>query len=285
MTTIKIPTAEELSGRLAGLERLIVARNWERAAIVSAFTRNDGVGRPEKMLTSEQFPVTVAEFAKLGFKGLGSRNTVELYRQRWTEAIVSGHACSVVPGDEVELPDLPWPPNPNPSLRTEGTAYEDSEDRAAEIQRLAEDPELAGRARGAIRAATSSPETLQVVAQTATDEQAQAMIRGLNRRPQSRPESEDAELKIIANGGRIPSLDEVNQRFASPGLDSLHDKIQKEFVQKEKSTEFDKLITVIDTAIDALKDMGPFTDDSPEAIIVRQCSLALLDTISQKVRP
>lgn len=186
MTMITIPTAAELAGRLGGLDRLLTARSWERAAIVWAFTTADG-GRPAKLTDNRQFPCSITEFVKLNFKGLTNRETVSLYRQRWQEAIDSGDACSVTPGDEVELPDLTWPPNPNPSLRTDGTEYEDSDERAADIVRLVDESD--GRAKGAIRVATSSPETLRVVAQTATSEQAQALAEGLRRRGIDQSES------------------------------------------------------------------------------------------------
>lgn len=179
MTTIHIPTAEQLGTQLAGLDRLLTARNWERAAIVWAFTTAEE-GRPSKLRSAEQFPCPIAEFVSLGFKGLGSRNSVARYRAAWQDALDSGHACSVAPGDEVELPDLEFPPAPDPRLRTEGTDFADSAERAAAISELAS--EFDGRARGALRAATSSPETLQVVAHTATPEQAQALMEGLRRR-------------------------------------------------------------------------------------------------------
>lgn len=110
MTKIKIPTADELADRLAGLDRLLTAKRWERAAIVWAFTTNDGPGRPQKMAENSHFPVTMDTFAGLNFAGLTERRIVARYRDAWQDAIDQGKAKEVHPGDTVELPDLPWPP-------------------------------------------------------------------------------------------------------------------------------------------------------------------------------
>lgn len=237
MTTIKIPTAEQLDGRLRGLDRLIVARNWERAAIVSAFTRNDGPGRPTKLPTSGQFPVTVAEFAALGFKGLTKRDTVALYRLRWQEAVDAGLACSVNPGDEVDLPEMDWPPNPDPRLRTDGTPFEDSADRAEEIQRLAASPELGGKAKGAMRAATSSPETLQVVAQTATADQALALAEGLRRRAIDHSGSYTAG--VVGADLPAPPLTAEQVRGAVKSSSELADAAREAFLERARERHAD----------------------------------------------
>lgn len=110
MTKIKIPTEAELKDRLAGLDKLLTAKRWERAAIIWAFTVNEGKGRPEKMPENGHFPVTMTTFAGLKFAGLSKRDTVARYRDAWQDAIDDGKAKEVHPGDEVELPDLPWPP-------------------------------------------------------------------------------------------------------------------------------------------------------------------------------
>src|SRR4051812_10608292 len=80
-----IPTEAELSERLTGLERLITAKRWERAAIVYAFTTN--VRRRTDLHPEVGFPVTMARFAQLGFTGLTSKDTVARYRAAWQLAI------------------------------------------------------------------------------------------------------------------------------------------------------------------------------------------------------
>jgi hypothetical protein len=116
MTKIKIPTVPELEERLAGLDRLLTAKRWERAAIVWAFTIKDDGGRPpneseETLPEMAEFPEPMATFARRGFAGLSKPHTVGRYRQAWQDAIDQGKAREVHPGDSVELPDLPWPPD------------------------------------------------------------------------------------------------------------------------------------------------------------------------------
>lgn len=106
---ITIPTADRLRNRLEGVDRLLTATTWERAAIVYAFTepgnaRNSNPPKPPKM--------TLAAFARQGFAGLSSVRTVERYRLAWTDAIEAGWVGEVKPGQEVELPDQPFPPWP-----------------------------------------------------------------------------------------------------------------------------------------------------------------------------
>jgi hypothetical protein len=110
-TVVTIPTVEELGPALARVDGLLTAKRWERAAIVWAFTTNeDKGGQPSTGRNSGQYPMPVREFARLGFAGLRDRETVARYRAFWQTAVDSGDAKEVSPGDEVELPDLPWPP-------------------------------------------------------------------------------------------------------------------------------------------------------------------------------
>jgi len=184
MTVIHIPTLEQAEGGALG--RLFRSRKWEKAALVWAFTINEGRGGDQRSnrKTEVRFPMPMAEFAAQGYSGLSSEQTVAHYRKAWQLAIDAGKACSVEPGDRIDEPDMDWPPNPDPSLHPAG--YESAQARAEEIRRLAE---VVGGARGAIRAATSAPNTLRVVAQTATDDQAQALAEGLRRRGVDRSES------------------------------------------------------------------------------------------------
>lgn len=103
--SIRIPTTiEEMTSKLNGIERLLTAKGWERAAIVYAFTADQQgtqVGGRKKV--SDR--LGIEEFAELGIAGLASRPTVRKYRDLWAE-----HGTPCDPGDEVELPDLPFPP-------------------------------------------------------------------------------------------------------------------------------------------------------------------------------
>jgi len=106
MTTITIPkTIEAAKAVLDGLGALLTAKQWERAAIVYAFTEEGTNGRPAKPRNTERFsPVA---FAGLGITGLASDNTVRAYRKAWQSAMEKG-APDITPGDVISVPDLPW---------------------------------------------------------------------------------------------------------------------------------------------------------------------------------
>lgn len=136
---IVIPqTIEEATSRLAGIDALLTATEWQKAAIVYAFTRDGGQGprgqNPSTgVLSSERF-------AALGIQGLKSGQTVREYRGYWKEAIEKGEAHHIEPGDEVDLPTSDFPPTPRPSAtsRLAGTP----EERASEIRKHLADPEV-----------------------------------------------------------------------------------------------------------------------------------------------
>jgi len=110
-TTITLPTEAQLQDTLAGIERLMTAKAWERAAIVYAFTTDDDPGgRPTRETRPEvgRFPTSITAFAGMGFHGLRSRETVARYRKTWQRAIDNGYAIEVGPGDVVNLPTVPW---------------------------------------------------------------------------------------------------------------------------------------------------------------------------------
>jgi hypothetical protein len=106
MSQIQIPSTLDSAGfRLAVLDSLSRATGWERASIVWAFSSNnlDKVGKsPHK--------ISFREFAAKGFAGLRDHHTVAAYHDSWQTAIDDGDAKPVAPGDEVMLPDRPYPP-------------------------------------------------------------------------------------------------------------------------------------------------------------------------------
>ena len=120
MTTIKIPTAEELRTRLNGIDRLLTATKWERAAIVFAYTEPGEVGRG-RFYKPTPPKLNIRNFAGQGYIGLSTPKAVARYREAWTTAINNGWAVPVEPGQTVELPDQPFPAWPY----GEGTTYED----------------------------------------------------------------------------------------------------------------------------------------------------------------
>lgn len=103
MTTIKIPrTLDSARRKLGGIDDLLTATNWERAAIVAAFTRTGGQGHKDRSVL-----LTTYEFAALGIKGLTSHVTVRRYRDAW---LSTGREAA--PGRSVDLDGLgPFPPD------------------------------------------------------------------------------------------------------------------------------------------------------------------------------
>lgn len=108
METIRIPSPEQLNDRLSGLDALLTARKWERAAIVFAYTEVGEVGRG-RFYKPERPRMHIRTFAEQGYAGLTTNKSVSRYRDAWTSAISQGWAVPVSPGDEVNLPDQPFP--------------------------------------------------------------------------------------------------------------------------------------------------------------------------------
>ena len=108
MNTIHIPkTMQEMENHLNGVERLLTAKKWERAAIVAAFVRlgEHGVS-PAKATTS----LSTHEFAALGIAGLKSKDTVRNYVQRWLDThdgIYPDTGADVLLPDDSEWESLP----------------------------------------------------------------------------------------------------------------------------------------------------------------------------------
>lgn len=106
MDKIQIPKSlDDAILSLTGIQSLLVAKDWERAAIVYAFTHNDGRGQPKKSRKVLN-TLTITGFADLGIAGLTTQDTVRKYRSIWAEY---GNP-EIQPGDEVALPNKPFPP-------------------------------------------------------------------------------------------------------------------------------------------------------------------------------
>lgn len=110
MTKVTIPaTIEEATAGLDGIDRLLVAKEWERAAIVYAFTNAGGKPGP-KGDRMDTHTISAREFADKRIVGLTDKNTVAEYAKAWQWAIDNGMATEVKPGDTVALPTIAWPP-------------------------------------------------------------------------------------------------------------------------------------------------------------------------------
>lgn len=107
MHHINIPSStEECVNELSSVGALITAKEWTRAAIVTALV-GPAPGRTGRPKSSEvRTYMTVIELAAKGIVGLSSTNTVERYRDIWC-------AYRPVPqfGEAVDLTGLPkFPP-------------------------------------------------------------------------------------------------------------------------------------------------------------------------------
>jgi hypothetical protein len=152
--TVQIPASlDEAISNLNGLEALLTAKQWERAAIVYAFTRDVSSSGQRNDLTDTD-KLSDAEFAALGIAGLQGRTNVGEYRRAWRAAIEAGQAKPVQPGDRVELPDLPW-------KDFFGHVSEEADERA--VRRVIADPD---RFREALR---DRPEVAATLAQRVTE--------------------------------------------------------------------------------------------------------------------
>ena len=108
-TTVTIPAnIDEAGVALDGLGRLATATDWERSAIVYAFTYLPGSGRFAEVNVSNDV-YTCGDFADLGFHGLRTESTVRFYHRCWVEG---GTNLDLKPGDEITLPTTGFPPKP-----------------------------------------------------------------------------------------------------------------------------------------------------------------------------
>lgn len=109
MPIFQVPkTIDNATADLFNLDGLVTASEWQRAAIVYAFTTTDATGRGNR---SSSGLLSIHAFAELGVAGLRSRESVRRYRNAWQSATDSGWVRPVKPGDRVTLPSQPFPPH------------------------------------------------------------------------------------------------------------------------------------------------------------------------------
>jgi hypothetical protein len=145
-TTVAIPaTIEEAVGALTGIDALLTAKGWERAAIVYAFTANQQGSQTDQRKVADRLGVN--EFARLGIAGLTTKDTVAYYRSCWLEG---GGDPNIGAGDTVTLPTGKFPPNPDsnfgsrisPTKARETMEQWSPEAKAAAIESLIVDPDV-----------------------------------------------------------------------------------------------------------------------------------------------
>ena len=82
---------------------LVTAKDWERAGIVSAFTKSSQGRRSDLSPIGER--LSFHDFSQLGTTGLEGKNTVDHYHHAWVDAMKEG-APDVQPGETVQLPTI-----------------------------------------------------------------------------------------------------------------------------------------------------------------------------------
>lgn len=218
MNTVTIPASiEEATKALKGVGALLTAKEWERAAIVYAFTEPTDGGRPKAAKSGEKSPLTIAAFAALGITGLTTRNTVREYRETWQK-----YGSPVQPGDTITLPDLDWPPIDH----GRGSHATSSEIRAA----IVKNPGIV------VEAAKAVPAVADAVVEAAV------VIPGLSNRVESEATYKRLGLKKVDFGEPVtPALDPTDlaafrKRFDRQVQDALS--VLDEALRKEEADEW-----------------------------------------------
>ena len=138
--TITVPkNVRDAAGRIAELDALIVAKQWEKAALIAAYTAPGQLSHRE-----------LADAAGI------STETIKTYRRIWLDG---GGDLNIRPGSTVTLPTKPWPgvtggrrqpvqQQRRPSLHSQFTqALADLE----RLRRTLKSTQLTGKQRDAIR--------------------------------------------------------------------------------------------------------------------------------------
>jgi hypothetical protein len=255
VTTIQIPeTIDAARVRLDGIESLLTATEWERAAIVWAFTEDGTNGRPSDRKPSALSRFSAEEFAALGIQGLRSGYAVRRYRRAWSDEV--GEA-TIAPGDRVVLPVGPFPHSRN---HIDGTAsdgirdnlYEDTppERQAEAVQKiLARNAEVARRVEnGFVQKAGQDTELAHRVYR-AYGEHHPTPIK-------EKPAPSSADLGF---GSEVYERVRTAQKFLPPLLDYITARLEAEYpktqeVMQEEIDGLEKAKGLIDQYIDKIRE-------------------------------
>jgi hypothetical protein len=172
---VVIPASlDDATRELEGLGRLLQARNWERAAIVFAWTEPGVPHLASAGRAADARRLSITAFAALDITGLRTRESVARYRRAWEIAVDDGHAIAVGPGEEVTLPTREWPPfREEPRAQPSGSATPDL--AAQNLDAAAIDTFRAVVERGGLQdVLRDHPETLERLAE---------QVAGISRRP------------------------------------------------------------------------------------------------------
>ena len=104
---MNIPKNIKAAGaKLLKLDGIVTASEWERAAIVYAFTEE---GTPGRHHSANNSRLNFTQFSKLGIVGLKSKDTVSKFHANWQAAVDAGEALPVGHADPFVEPDLEYP--------------------------------------------------------------------------------------------------------------------------------------------------------------------------------
>jgi L-fucose mutarotase/ribose pyranase (RbsD/FucU family) len=138
--TFQVPASlDEAIGNLNGLAALLTAKQWERAAIVYAFTEPG----ENRFSTGRSGRYTLADFARLNIAGLRDEETVAWVREAWQDAIKDGQTIAVQPGDHVALPDRDFPKHPRTRTAYDGFRVQLRQRPDAIRELVRDEPEIA----------------------------------------------------------------------------------------------------------------------------------------------
>lgn len=144
MGQVVIPsTIEKAQEALGGLGGLLTAKEWERAAIVFAFTQpGAGTGSNQHVRKSGQ-ALGIREFARFNIAGLRDAETVAWVRQAWQDAIDDGMAAPVLPGQSTDTPNREFPKHPRTRSSIDGFGAQLRKSPEAVRDLVRSDPQLA----------------------------------------------------------------------------------------------------------------------------------------------
>jgi hypothetical protein len=180
---VTIPsTVDDAVDQLGGLHRLIQAREWERAAIVFAFTRDGAINQHDVPGKNTQHLLTFNEFAALRISGLTTHNTVGRYHRAWA---TTGRVAT--PGKTVDLGGLgSFPPEDvisNQDRREDLVASAEAEGVGTQTT------QTIAKHLPALKAAIKGDEKVAIAARAALDEVHEDFVAA---RPRPEPKQETA---------------------------------------------------------------------------------------------
>lgn len=226
-TTVEIPAnVHEAGGALEVTVRQMDGAAWATAAMVWAFTDEQPGKRTDKEQKPDDSKLSLAEFSRLGIRGLKSTHTVRKYRKTWQYAIEHDWATPALPGETIELPNQAF-------------------DEAAEAASTEHTPRMEGDAKiTKIKKLIDSIQNEAIVA---------GAWLGMDITPQLTDLAEAASFATAAHNGVAP----IQNKLAAPNLQATAKipemvKIIKSLAVAERTPYPEEAVTAYDRAIKKL---------------------------------